>query len=68
MGKNNIKSAAYVGDTQGDADAASFAGIDFIFAQYGFGDVKEYLSLSKSRYSFKLSIDKGSRKCYDIII
>lgn len=42
MEKNNIKSAAYVGDTQGDADSAAYAGIDFIFARYGFGDVKEY--------------------------
>ena len=42
MERNNIKKAAYVGDTQGDADAAKLAGIDFIFARYGFGDVKEY--------------------------
>ncbi|MBQ9609819.1 MAG: HAD family hydrolase [Lachnospiraceae bacterium] len=40
--RNNIKNAAYVGDTQGDADAAKLAGIDFIFASYGFGNVKEY--------------------------
>ncbi|MBQ7707236.1 MAG: HAD family hydrolase [Lachnospiraceae bacterium] len=42
MEKNNIKSAVYVGDTQGDADAAAFAGIDFIFAKYGFGAVENY--------------------------
>ncbi len=42
MEKNNIKSAAYVGDTRGDADSAAYAGIDFIFARYGFGEVKEY--------------------------
>ena len=42
MEKNNIKNAAYIGDTQGDADAAAYAGIDFIFASYGFGKVKEY--------------------------
>ena len=41
---------------------------DLIVVGRSFGDVKEYLSLSKSRYSFKLSIDKGSRKCYDIIL
>ena len=42
MEKNNIKSAVYVGDTIGDADSAADAGIDFIFASYGFGDVKDY--------------------------
>lgn len=42
MEKNNIKKAVYVGDTQGDADSADYAGIDFIFARYGFGEVKEY--------------------------
>ncbi|MBQ9232795.1 MAG: HAD family hydrolase [Lachnospiraceae bacterium] len=42
MEKNNIKSAVYVGDTKGDADSAAYAGIDFIFASYGFGDVKDY--------------------------
>ena len=42
MERNNISKAAYVGDTQGDADSAKIAGIDFIYARYGFGDVKEY--------------------------
>lgn len=40
--RNNIKKAAYIGDTAGDAAAANMAGIDFIYARYGFGDVKEY--------------------------
>ncbi|MDD6293931.1 MAG: HAD family hydrolase, partial [Eubacteriales bacterium] len=40
--RNNIKNAAYVGDTQGDANAAKIAGIDFIYAEYGFGNVEEY--------------------------
>ena len=42
MERSNIKSAAYVGDTQGDADAAHLAGIDFIYARYGFGEVEDY--------------------------
>ncbi|MCI8409644.1 MAG: HAD family hydrolase [Lachnospiraceae bacterium] len=42
MERNQIKKAAYVGDTQGDAKAAKEAGIDFIFARYGFGNVEEY--------------------------
>jgi len=37
MQRNGITSAAYVGDTQGDCDAAHEAGIPFIHAAYGFG-------------------------------
>ena len=40
--RNSIKNAVYVGDTQGDADSAEYAGIPFIYASYGFGNVKEY--------------------------
>jgi len=39
MERNHIKSAVYVGDTQGDANAAAFAGIPFVYAAYGFGTV-----------------------------
>lgn len=39
MERNNLKDVIYVGDTQGDADACKEAGIPFIFAAYGFGDV-----------------------------
>ena len=41
MEKNNLTSPVYVGDTQGDADSCKKAGIPFIFAAYGLGDVKE---------------------------
>ena len=41
MEKNDLKSPVYVGDTQGDADACKTAGIPFIFAEYGFGDVPD---------------------------
>ena len=37
--RNNIKTAAYVGDTMGDFTAAKTAGIDFIYAEYGFGNI-----------------------------
>lgn len=37
MERNEITSAVYVGDTQGDLDAARHAGIPFIYAAYGFG-------------------------------
>lgn len=42
MKRNNLKNSIYVGDTQGDCDASSFAGIPFIFAKYGFGQVNHY--------------------------
>lgn len=44
--RNGLKNAAYVGDTQGDADATHKAGIPFIHASYGFGknvDHAEYV-------------------------
>lgn len=37
MEQHGISSAVYIGDTQGDLDAARQAGIPFIFAAYGFG-------------------------------
>lgn len=37
--RNHIEKAVYAGDTQGDCNAANFAGIPFIFAKYGFGTV-----------------------------
>lgn len=38
--RNSFESAAYVGDTQGDCDAAAEAGVPFIFAAYGFGNAE----------------------------
>ena len=42
MRDHNITSACYIGDTQGDADAAELAGIPFVYCAFGFGNVKEY--------------------------
>lgn len=39
MERNNLRTAVYVGDTQGDCDAAKQAAIPFIHAAYGFGKV-----------------------------
>ncbi|MBP9987920.1 MAG: HAD family hydrolase, partial [Ruminococcus sp.] len=39
LSRNNFKSSIYVGDTQGDRNAAKEAEIPFIFAAYGFGQV-----------------------------
>ncbi len=40
--RNGLKQPIYVGDTQGDANAAKEAGVPFVFARYGFGDVADY--------------------------
>jgi phosphoglycolate phosphatase len=37
--RNNLKSPVYVGDTKGDYQSAIDAGIPFVFAAYGFGEV-----------------------------
>ena len=42
MQAHNITSAVYIGDTQGDLEAARQAGIDFVFAAYGFGNPDSY--------------------------
>ena len=41
MKRNSIKHAAYIGDTLGDINASKLAGIDFIYAKYGFGEVEK---------------------------
>lgn len=40
MGRNNLSSAVYIGDTQGDANACKEAGVPMIFARYGFEEVE----------------------------
>ena len=44
MERHGIESAAYIGDTEGDREAAEKAGIDFIFAAYGFGNPRSYVA------------------------
>ena len=39
--RNGVDRALYVGDTQGDLDAADEAGIPFVWASYGFGSVAQ---------------------------
>ena len=41
--RNNLSNPVYVGDTAGDASAAREAEIDFIYAEYGFGEVEPSL-------------------------
>lgn len=43
--RNNLKSPVYVGDTSWDYDSATKAGVPFIFASYGFGNVEDTLTI-----------------------
>ncbi len=42
MERNQLVSPVYVGDTLGDQEAAEFAGVPFIYAEYGFGKVTRF--------------------------
>ncbi len=42
IGRNDLKSPVYIGDTLGDMEATHKAGIPFVFARYGFGDVSDH--------------------------
>lgn len=39
MARNHLTKAVYVGDTLGDMEAADYAGVPFIYAKYGFGNL-----------------------------
>ena len=45
-----LERAVYIGDTQGDQDAAEGAGLEFVFVRYGFGEASKP-SLSVGRFS-----------------
>jgi phosphoglycolate phosphatase len=40
--RNNLLKPVYIGDTEGDQKATKFAGIPFIYAEYGFGEVTSF--------------------------
>lgn len=40
--RSRLQNPVYVGDTASDAKAAKEAGVPFIFARYGFGNVSDY--------------------------
>jgi phosphoglycolate phosphatase len=42
MERNQLKAPVYIGDTEGDRKAALDAGIPFVYAKYGFGEVKKH--------------------------
>ena len=37
--RNSLKDAVYIGDTEGDQKASAYAGLPFLYAAYGFGEV-----------------------------
>lgn len=55
MERNQLKAPVYVGDTEGDRQAAAQAGIPFCFASYGFGTV-EHPDYTIREFSELLSI------------
>jgi len=44
VSRNQLQSPVYVGDTQGDCDACTEAGVPFIFASYGFGSADNMIA------------------------
>ena len=48
MERNGASEAVYVGDIQKDSDAAHKAGIECIYASYGFGEIKDAVATLKS--------------------
>lgn len=46
--RNALKNPVYVGDTMGDKEASDEAGIPFIFASYGYGEVDNYYAKIES--------------------
>ena len=42
MKTHRLKSPIYIGDTLGDYTASKEAGIPFVYASYGFGEVPDY--------------------------
>lgn len=46
--RNHLENAYYIGDIQGDSDAADKAGVQFIHAAYGFGEIDHEVPELKS--------------------
>ena len=43
VARNQLKDVVYIGDTQSDCDACMQAGINFVWASYGFGTADRYV-------------------------
>jgi len=48
---HNLEAPVYIGDTMGDYDSATKAGVPFIFADYGFGKVEDGKIATISNFS-----------------
>ncbi len=46
--RNGLSSPVYVGDTAGDRESSAAAGVPFIYAAYGFGQVTDYAAKIES--------------------
>lgn len=56
--RNGFEKAIYVGDTKSDESAAKEAGLPFVYASYGFGDVDEYAAVINSFEEIKRVAEK----------
>ena len=56
--RNGFEKAIYVGDTKSDENAAKEAGLPFVYASYGFGEVDEYSGVINSFEEIKTIAEK----------
>lgn len=61
ISQHNLQNAIYVGDTQGDCNAAHKVGIPMVFAKYGFGNCED---AEYEIESFPHLLDLFYKKCY----
>ena len=58
ISRNGFEKAIYVGDTKSDENAAKEAGISFVYASYGFGEVDSYDAVINSFGEIKTIADE----------
>lgn len=56
--RNDIEKAIYVGDTKSDENAAREAGLQFVYASYGFGEADSYVAVINSFEEIKAIADE----------
>ncbi len=59
--RNSLSLPVYVGDTLGDCESTHKAGIPFVFAAYGFGDVKDHEYVIHSFRELLTLFDNGGK-------
>ncbi len=55
--RNGFEKAIYVGDTKSDENAAREAGVPFVYASYGFGEVESYDCVINSFEEIKVAAE-----------